>query len=84
MKRLGESAQKISQVVSLIDELALKTNLLSINASVEAARAGELGQGFYGGGRTGGCPGGTVSSGHPGNCQKIGRQLFRPKPQELC
>jgi len=46
MKRLGESAQKISQVVSLIDELALKTNLLSINASVEAARAGELGQGF--------------------------------------
>jgi len=46
MKRLGESAQKISQVVALIDELALKTNLLSINASVEAARAGELGQGF--------------------------------------
>jgi methyl-accepting chemotaxis protein len=46
MKRLGESAQKISQVVALIDEIALKTNLLSINASVEAARAGELGQGF--------------------------------------
>lgn len=46
MKRLGESAQKISQVVSLIDEIALKTNLLAINASVEANRAGELGRGF--------------------------------------
>ncbi|MEM7760006.1 MAG: PhnD/SsuA/transferrin family substrate-binding protein [Cyanobacteria bacterium P01_A01_bin.40] len=46
IKRLGESAQQISQVVALIDEIALKTNLLAINASVEAARAGELGQGF--------------------------------------
>lgn len=46
IKRLGESAQKISQVVSLIDEIALKTNLLAVNASVEAARAGEMGEGF--------------------------------------
>jgi methyl-accepting chemotaxis protein PixJ len=46
MKRLGESSQKISQVVALIDEIALKTNLLAINASVEARRAGEQGQGF--------------------------------------
>ncbi len=46
IKRLGESAQKISQTVSLIDEIALKTNLLAVNASVEAARAGEMGQGF--------------------------------------
>lgn len=46
MKRLGESSQKISQVVSLIEEIALKTNLLAINASVEASRAGEEGQGF--------------------------------------
>lgn len=46
IKRLGESAQKISQTVSLIDEIALKTNLLAVNASVEATRAGELGQGF--------------------------------------
>jgi methyl-accepting chemotaxis protein len=46
MKRLGESSQKISQVVSLIEEIALKTNLLAINASVEASRAGEQGQGF--------------------------------------
>lgn len=46
IKRLGESAQKISQAVGLIDEIALKTNLLAVNASVEAARAGEMGQGF--------------------------------------
>ena len=46
IKRLGESAQKIAQAVSLIDEIALKTNLLAVNASVEASRAGELGQGF--------------------------------------
>lgn len=46
IKRLGESAQKISQTVSLIDEIALKTNLLAVNASVEAARAGEMGEGF--------------------------------------
>ncbi|MBE9065279.1 HAMP domain-containing protein [Leptolyngbya cf. ectocarpi LEGE 11479] len=46
IKRLGESAQKISQTVNLIDEIALKTNLLAVNASVEAARAGEMGEGF--------------------------------------
>ena len=46
MKRLGESSQKISQVVSFIEEIALKTNVLAINASVEARRAGEYGQGF--------------------------------------
>ena len=46
IKRLGESSQKISQVVSFIEEIALKTNVLAINASVEAGRAGEYGQGF--------------------------------------
>ncbi len=46
MKRLGESSQKISQVVSLIEEMALKTNLLAINASVEARRAGKEGEAF--------------------------------------
>ena len=46
MKRLGESSQKISQAVSFIEEIALRTNVLSINASVEAGRAGEYGQGF--------------------------------------
>ncbi|MDJ0572033.1 MAG: methyl-accepting chemotaxis protein [Pleurocapsa sp. MO_192.B19] len=46
MKRLGESSQKISQAVFFIEEIALKTNVLAINASVEAGRAGEYGQGF--------------------------------------
>ena len=46
MKRLGESSQKISQVVSFIEEIALKTNVLAINATVEAGRAGEYGEGF--------------------------------------
>ena len=46
MKRLGESSQKISQAVSFIQEIALRTNILAINATVEAGRAGEYGQGF--------------------------------------
>ncbi len=46
MKRLGESSQKISQVVSFIEEIAGQTHLLAINASLEARRAGEYGQGF--------------------------------------
>jgi methyl-accepting chemotaxis protein len=46
MKRLGESSQEIAKVISLINQLALKTNLLAVNASIEAARAGEEGLGF--------------------------------------
>jgi twitching motility protein PilJ len=46
VKRLGESSQQISKVVALINQLAMKTKLLAINASIEAALAGELGQGF--------------------------------------
>ena len=46
MKRLGESSQRISQAVSFIEEVALRTNILAINATVEAGRAGEYGRGF--------------------------------------
>ncbi len=46
MQEIETSAQKIGEIVGLIDEIAFQTNLLALNASVEAARAGEAGKGF--------------------------------------
>ncbi len=46
VKRLGESSQRISKVASLIEQIAMQTKLLAINAGIEAAIAGEQGQGF--------------------------------------
>jgi len=41
-----DAAQEILVAIQLINEIANKTNLLSLNASIEAARAGEAGRGF--------------------------------------
>ncbi len=46
VKQLGESSQQIGRIVSLINELAVQTDLLAINASIEASRAGDQGRGF--------------------------------------
>jgi methyl-accepting chemotaxis protein len=43
---LSRDAQKIGEVVSLIQEIAEQTNLLALNATIEAARAGDAGRGF--------------------------------------
>ncbi len=46
VKYLGESSQKISKAVDLINGIAARTNTLAINASLEASRAGSQGRGF--------------------------------------
>lgn len=43
---LVEAAQKIGDVVKLINDIAEQTNLLALNATIEAARAGDAGKGF--------------------------------------
>ena len=46
IKRLGESAQDIGEIVQMVSDFASQTNLLALNAAIEAARAGENGRGF--------------------------------------
>jgi methyl-accepting chemotaxis protein len=43
---LAQAAQKIGDVVKLIQDVAGQTNLLALNATIEAARAGDAGRGF--------------------------------------
>ena len=46
MAQLGENARSITQIMSVISDIADQTNLLALNAAIEAARAGEAGRGF--------------------------------------
>ncbi|MBI5164507.1 MAG: HAMP domain-containing protein [Magnetospirillum sp.] len=46
VRELAGAAQRIGEVVSLINDIAAQTNLLALNATIEAARAGDAGKGF--------------------------------------
>ena len=46
MGEINDSAQRISDIIGVIDGIAFQTNILALNAAVEAARAGEQGRGF--------------------------------------
>jgi methyl-accepting chemotaxis protein len=46
MVSINDSAQKIADIIGVIDGIAFQTNILALNAAVEAARAGEQGRGF--------------------------------------
>lgn len=46
VENLSTSAERIGDVVKLINEIASQTNLLALNATIEAARAGDAGKGF--------------------------------------
>ena len=46
MSAIHQSANEVSKIIGVIDEIAFQTSLLALNAGVEAARAGDAGRGF--------------------------------------
>ena len=46
MDEINEKVQAINEAITVIDQIAFQTNILSLNAAVEAATAGEAGKGF--------------------------------------
>ncbi|WP_298260397.1 methyl-accepting chemotaxis protein [Bradyrhizobium sp.] len=46
MEGLSQAADRIGEVINLINSIAAQTNLLALNATIEAARAGDAGRGF--------------------------------------
>lgn len=46
MVRLSEQSQAIGQIIATVEDLAVQSNLLAVNAAIEAAKAGEHGKGF--------------------------------------
>jgi methyl-accepting chemotaxis protein len=44
--RLGQRSQQIGEIIDIINEIAIETKMLSLNAAIEAAKAGEAGKGF--------------------------------------
>ncbi|MGY2436540.1 methyl-accepting chemotaxis protein, partial [Escherichia coli] len=46
VERLTHNANRINEVVNVINAISQQTNLLALNAAIEAARAGEHGKGF--------------------------------------
>lgn len=46
MADISDASKEIGRIITTIEDIAFKTNLLSLNAAVEASRAGEAGRGF--------------------------------------